>query len=237
MAITAPGMRPASMSAFSVALIRASRSLESPTSSGLARGKGSSAKAVPEASRQSAVARILMAVMDVSRSGSSALDLYEGRLGQRYRRGQQGIHSFSWGQPFSPRRFLHAFMQCHSRVAVGGEFAVPDGVLALLAAIIYRAQGAVGLQYKSILAGLFEPGEEDTQIQHAISGNLGGHHFAFIGGIAEVAPVYDPVTGSNLIGKHRAFAPVGSNRTVQRPGSNQSPCACRLGYRIRGRVE
>lgn len=136
----------------------------------------------------------------------------------------------------SPRRFLHAFMQCQSWVAAGGEFAVPDGVLALLAAIIHRAQGAVGLQYKSILAGLFELGEEDAQVQHAIAGNLGSDHFAFIGGIAEVAPVYDPVTGSNLIGKHSAFAPVGSNRTVQRPGSNQSPCARRLCYRVRGRV-
>ena len=136
----------------------------------------------------------------------------------------------------STRGFLHAFMQCQSWVAVGGEFAVPDGVLALLAAIVYRAQGAVGLQNKSILADLFELGEEDAQIQHAISGNLGGDHFAFIGGIAEVAPVDDPVTGSNLIGKHSAFAPVGSNRTVQRPGSNQSPCACRLGDRVRGSV-
>src|SRR5260370_19383233 len=128
-------------------------------------------------------------------------------------------------------------MQCQSWVAVGGEFAVPDGVLALLAAIVYRAQGAVGLQNKSILADLFELGEEDAQIQHAISGNLGSDHFAFNGGITEVAPVDDPVTGSNLIGKHSTFAPVGSNRTVQRPGSNQSPCACRLGYRVRGRVE
>ena len=136
----------------------------------------------------------------------------------------------------SPRCFLHAFMQCRSWVAVGGEFAVPDGVLALLAAIIHRAQGAVGLQYKSILAGLFELGEVDAQIQHAISGNLGSDHFAFIGGVAEVAPVYDPVIGSNLIGKHSTFAPVGSNRAVQRPGSNQSPCACRLGDRVRGRV-
>src|SRR5216684_4369372 len=129
----------------------------------------------------------------------------------------------------STRRFLHAFMQCKSWFAVGGEFAVPDGVLALLAAIVYRAQGAVGLQKKSILADLFELGEEDAQIQHAISGNLGGDHFAFIGGIAEVAPVDDPVTGSNLVGKHRAFAPVGSNRTKQRPGSNESPCTCRVG--------
>jgi hypothetical protein len=40
MAMTAPGIRPASMSAFSVAPIRASRSLERPTSSGLARGRG-----------------------------------------------------------------------------------------------------------------------------------------------------------------------------------------------------
>ena len=54
MAITAPGIRPASMSAFSVLPIRASRSLEKPTSSGLARGSGSSAKAAVEASRQSA---------------------------------------------------------------------------------------------------------------------------------------------------------------------------------------
>ena len=107
----------------------------------------------------------------------------------------------------SPRCFLHAFMQCRSWVAVGGEF-----------------------------AGLFELGEVDAQIQHAISGNLGSDHFAFIGGVAEVAPVYDPVIGSNLIGKHSTFAPVGSNRAVQRPGSNQSPCACRLGDRVRGRV-
>jgi len=40
---------------------------------------------------------------------------------------------------------------------------------------------------------LFELREEDTQIQHAIAGNLGGDHFACIGGGAEVAPVHDPV--------------------------------------------
>src|SRR5260370_33758473 len=97
-------------------------------------------------------------------------------------------------------------MQCQSWVAVGGEFAVPDGVLALLAAIVYRAQGAVGLQYKSILADLFEFGEEDAQIQHAISGNLGGDHFAFISGIVEVAPVDDSATRSNLIGTLSASA-------------------------------
>src|SRR5258707_4989646 len=70
MAMTAPGIHPASMSAFSVALIRASRSLERPTSSGLARGRGSSASAAPDASRQSVVAKILILAMDVSRSGS-----------------------------------------------------------------------------------------------------------------------------------------------------------------------
>src|SRR6266478_3942988 len=69
MAMTAPGIRPASMSAFSVAAIRASRSLERPTSSGLARGSGSSANAALDASTQNAVARILMAAMDVSRFG------------------------------------------------------------------------------------------------------------------------------------------------------------------------
>jgi hypothetical protein len=44
----------------------------------LARGKGSSANAAPEASRQSVVARILMATMDVSRSGSSAPGVLRG---------------------------------------------------------------------------------------------------------------------------------------------------------------
>src|SRR5450755_658477 len=236
MAITAPGMRPASISAFSVAPIRASRSLESPTSSGLfARGNGSSAKAVPETSRQNAVARILMAAMEVSRSGSSAPDVYRGRLRQCAFRGQQGIHPFSWGQPSTAHAqlCLHALMQCRSGVAVGGEFAVPDAVFAFLAAIIHRAQGAVGLHHKTVLAGLFELGEEDAQIQHAIPGNLGSDHFAFIGRIAEVAPVYHTITGADLISQHRAFAPVGSNRTVQRPGSNQSPCARRLGHRLR----
>jgi hypothetical protein len=56
MAMTAPGMRPASISAFKVTPIRASRSLERPTVSGLARGRGSWAKAALEASRQNAVA-------------------------------------------------------------------------------------------------------------------------------------------------------------------------------------
>src|SRR6266576_729018 len=88
---------------------------------------------------------------------------------------------------------LIALVLWRSWVAVGGEFAIPDGVFALLVAIVYRAHGAVGLHRKSILAGLFELREEDTQIQHAIAGNLGGDHFACIGGGAEVAPVHDPV--------------------------------------------
>src|ERR1700759_5501050 len=80
MAITAPGMRPASMSAFSVSPIRASRSLESPTSSGFARGNdswanaGSPANAAPHASRHSVVATIRNAGMDVSRAGTAAPD-------------------------------------------------------------------------------------------------------------------------------------------------------------------
>src|SRR5882672_7818680 len=127
-------------------------------------------------------------------------------------------------------------MLWRSWIAVGGEFAIPDGVFTLLVAIVHRAHGAVGLHRKSILAGLFELREEDAQIQHAIAGNLGGDHFAFIGGGAEVAPVHDPVTWRYLIGKHRALAVVGSSRTVQRPGSYQSPGARRLGHRLRGRA-
>src|ERR1700722_11979321 len=69
MAMTAPGMRPASMSAFSTALIRASRSEEKPTSSGLARGSGSSASAALDANRQNPVARIRKLAMDASRWG------------------------------------------------------------------------------------------------------------------------------------------------------------------------
>src|SRR5882672_1176278 len=94
---------------------------------------------------------------------------------------------------------LIALMLCRSWVAVGGEFAIPDGVFALLVAIVHRAHGAVGLHCESILAGLLKLREEDAQIQHAIARNLGGDHFAFIGGGAEVAPVHDPAARRYLI--------------------------------------
>src|SRR6185437_7622156 len=63
MAMTAPGIRPASISAFRTLSIRASRSAEKPASSGLARGRGSSAKAAVEASRQNALASVLTGTM------------------------------------------------------------------------------------------------------------------------------------------------------------------------------
>src|ERR1700716_3746883 len=107
-----------------------------------------------------------------------------------------------------------------SGVAVGGEFAVLDGVFVFLVAIVHRANGAVGLLDKSVFAGLFERREEHAQVQHAILGNLGADDFAFILGVAEVAPVHDPVTGRNLIGKHRSFVAVGRERTVTRPPSD-----------------
>src|SRR4051812_48611581 len=69
MASTAPGIRPASMSAFSTADIRASRSLERPTSSGFARGRGSAANAALQASRPNAPARIRNDTIDASRFG------------------------------------------------------------------------------------------------------------------------------------------------------------------------
>ena len=85
-----------------------------------------------------------------------------------------------------------AFVLCRTRAAVGGEFAVPDGVFALLVAIVYRTNGAVGLHDKAVFAGLFEAREKDAQVQHAIAGNLGGDDFAFIRAVAEVAPVQNP---------------------------------------------
>ena len=85
-----------------------------------------------------------------------------------------------------------AFVLSRRRVAVGGEFAVPDGVFALLVAIVHRTNGAVGLHDKAVFAGLFEAREEDAQVQHAIAGNLGGAYFAFIRAVAEVAPVQNP---------------------------------------------
>src|SRR6266850_1534453 len=72
-----------------------------------------------------------------------------------------------------------AFVLWRSRLAVGGEFAVPDAVFALLAAIIRRANGAVGLHDKAVFADLFEVREKDAQVQHAIPGNLGGDNFVF----------------------------------------------------------
>ena len=126
-----------------------------------------------------------------------------------------------------------AFVLWRSRVAVGGEFAVPDGIFALLAAIIHRTNGAVGLHEEAVFPGLFEAREKDAQVQHATLGNLGGDDFAFIRAVAEVAPVQDPAVWRNDIGEHRAFVPVGRKRAVQRPGSNQSPFACRLGGRFR----
>src|SRR6478735_3581168 len=54
-----------------------------------------------------------------------------------------------------------AFVLWRSRIAVGGEFAVPDRIFALLAAIIHRTNGAVGLHEKAVFAGLFEAREKD----------------------------------------------------------------------------
>src|ERR1700680_3480905 len=142
MAMTAPGMRPASISAFNTASIRASRSEERPTSSGLARGRGSSASAAPEAKRPSAATRMRKAVMNVSHSGSSALVVHQGRVRQRAGGGQRG--------------FLLASMLRRRRVAVGGEFAVLDGVFVLLVAIIDRPHGAVGLHHETVFAGLLQ---------------------------------------------------------------------------------
>src|SRR6478672_2627078 len=121
-----------------------------------------------------------------------------------------------------------AFVLWRSRIAVGGEFAVPDRIFALLAAIIHRTNGAVGLHEEAVFPGLFEAREKDAQIQYATLGNLGGDDFAFIRAVAEVAPVQDPAVWRNDIGKHRAFVPVGRKGAVQRPGSDQAPIARRL---------
>src|SRR6266478_8384070 len=85
-----------------------------------------------------------------------------------------------------------AFVLWRSRVAVGSEFSVPDGVFALLVAIIHRTNGAGGLHDKAVFAGLFEAREKHAQVQHAIAGNLGGDDFAFIRAVAEVATVQYP---------------------------------------------
>src|SRR5580704_5420554 len=228
MAMTAPGMRPASMSAFSVAPIRASRSGERPTSSGLARGRGSSANAAVDASRQSAVARIRMAAMDVSRSGSSALH-YGSTLGQGGPTGQRRCYSFGWALP--------AFMQGWRRVAVGGEFAVLDAVLLVRATVVGRLHGSVGLLHKSIFTCLFELREENAQIQSAIAGNLGADDRVFILGVAEIAPVHDLVACGDLVGQHRTFVPAGGTSTVHRPSADQSPFARGCGDGFRGGLQ
>src|SRR5712671_7304080 len=85
-----------------------------------------------------------------------------------------------------------AFVLRRSGVAVGGEFAVPDRVFALLVAIIHRTNGAVGLHDKAVFAGLLEAREKDAQVQRAIPGNLGDAYFAFIRAVTEVAPVQNP---------------------------------------------
>src|SRR6476659_1734772 len=81
-----------------------------------------------------------------------------------------------------------AFVLWRGGIAVGGEFAVPDGIFALLAAIIHRTNGAVGLHEKAVFPGLLEAREKDAQVQHATPGNLGGDDFALIRAVAEVAP-------------------------------------------------
>ena len=58
-------------------------------------------------------------------------------------------------------------------------------------AALEASNGAVGLPGKAVFAGLFEVGEKHAQVQHAIPGNLGADHFAFIDGVAEVAPVHN----------------------------------------------
>src|SRR5258705_3597870 len=115
-----------------------------------------------------------------------------------------------------------------SRVAVGGELAVPDGIFALLAAIIHRTNGAVRLHDKAVFAGLFEAREKDAQVQHATFGNLGGDDFAFIRAFAEVAPVQNPAVWRNDISQHRALGPVRRKRAVQRTRSHPAPSAWRL---------
>src|SRR5258708_19979933 len=91
------------------------------------------------------------------------------------------------------------FMLRRSRVAVGDEFPVPDAIFALLAAIIHRTNGAVGLHDKAVFPGLFEAREKDAQVQHATLGNLGGDDFAFILAFAEIPPAHDPATSLNAI--------------------------------------
>src|SRR5260370_2148678 len=73
-----------------------------------------------------------------------------------------------------------AFVLSRRRVAVSGEFAVPDGVFALLVAIIHRTNGAVALHEEAVFAGLLEARAKDAQLQHAIAGKLGGAYVAFI---------------------------------------------------------
>src|SRR5258707_15643129 len=85
-----------------------------------------------------------------------------------------------------------AFVLWRSRGAIGGEFAGPDGIFALLVAIIHRTNGAVGLHDKAVFAGVFEAREKNAQVQHATAGDLGDAYFAFIRAVTEVAPVQNP---------------------------------------------
>src|SRR4029079_18020166 len=96
MAITAPGIRPASMSAFRTVEIRASRSLERPTSSGFARGRGSSANAALQTSRPNEAARNWRKTMD-----ASPLGLF----------GPRSLRRILWQRPPGDQRRGHTFLR------------------------------------------------------------------------------------------------------------------------------
>src|SRR3954449_6040205 len=97
MAITAPGIRPASMSAFSVSEIRASRSLERPTSSGLARGSRSSANAALQTSKQNEAVTNRSEAMDASRLWAlGPLSFVREAYGNAHRETSLAPYSFAW---------------------------------------------------------------------------------------------------------------------------------------------
>ena len=103
------------------------------------------------------------------------------------------------------------------RRAGGDVFAVPDRVVAALAAIVDRAQAAVLQQQQPELTRLRQRGEVHHHIEQAFGVDRGGHHLVLIPGVAEIAPVHHPSVLPDFVSQQRALVAVGTDSAVDRP--------------------
>src|SRR3954454_17815016 len=118
---------------------------------------------------------------------------------------------------------LIAALLCRRWRAGGDVFAVPDRVLAALAAIVDCAQAALLREEQAELAGLLQQGEVHHHIEQAVGADHRRYHFVFVLGLAEIAPVHHPSVLPDLVSQERALLAVGPDRAVDRPSAEQTP--------------